>query len=230
MTALDYLGLIPVGLADYPGRVAATLFTAGCSLACPYCHNPELTKSIHPEDFLPRDAVMQFLTQRQGLLSGVVITGGEPTLHPGLGELIDDIASMGYKVKLDTAGVHPRALERCLSRHQVSFVALDFKTSPEKYDLVGGQTGTGHRVLQSLELLRRWKQQSSGEYEVRTVCAPGIVDRNTLTKIRDLLQPDEHWRLIRFRPGRCLDPAIEQRPPVSESLIREIKSDSRKTP
>ncbi|WP_052078902.1 anaerobic ribonucleoside-triphosphate reductase activating protein [Spirochaeta lutea] len=226
MSGLDFLGLLPLSLSDFPGRTAATIFTAGCPLACPYCHNPELTKALHPGSFLPRGRVMDFLASRAGLLEGVAITGGEPSLHAGLAGLCSDIAALGYPIKLDTAGILPQSLRRLLNHPGLAYVALDLKTAPALYSRVGGTPASGARVLESLKLLRAWKQANPRVvYEIRTVCAPGVVDEGVLTALRDLLLPEEPWTLTRFKPGGCLDPGIETLPRVEEELIRRFEAE-----
>jgi pyruvate formate lyase activating enzyme len=132
--ALSSLGLIKTSLIDFPGEVAAVLFTFGCNLRCPYCQNPALVTGPPPRDFISREEVRAFLKKRKDVLGGVCITGGEPLLHSDLGELIGEIKSLGLKVKLDTNGTIPERLREA----NVDYVAIDFKTSLEKYRLLTG--------------------------------------------------------------------------------------------
>lgn len=201
------------------------LYTAGCPLACPYCHNPELTQQKHPDSFLPRREVLDFLARRRGFLEGIVITGGEPCLHLGLGGLIQDLGKLGFAVKLDSSGVFPANLARLLSLDALDFVALDIKTAPDAYRRLGGSRGSGAQVLESLGLLRAWKAGNPGKgYQLRTVCAPGLVDRGILEEIQELLLPGEDWVLTRFRPGKCLDPSIEKLAPLEEEIILSFEA------
>ncbi|POR01029.1 hypothetical protein AU468_09185 [Alkalispirochaeta sphaeroplastigenens] len=183
---LERLGLQKTTLLDYPGRVAAVLFTQGCPLRCPYCHNPELLQGPPPDSFLPRGEIRAFLHRRRTVLEGVVITGGEPLLHQDLGDLVEEITSLGLAVKLDTSGAFPESLERILRDRPVDMVALDLKTRPERYHLVGGR---GDDLLRSLEVLRAW----GGRYLLRTTLAPQVVTPEDLDALAALVRPDETW-------------------------------------
>lgn len=227
--ALDKLGFIKTSLVDYPGKVAAVIFTAGCPLACPYCHNAELVPGPYPDSFLPADEVFHLLGQRAHLIEGVAVTGGEPLVHPGITGIFDRIAELDLPVKLDTCGaLGPGVLERAIAHPAVHFVALDFKTSPSHYGRLRGRQGSGERVLGSLEVLRGWKRSRHaaglpGDYEIRTVCAPGVVDEADLQELSELVGPDETWTLTRFNPAKVLDPAIRELPPVPEEVIRKYE-------
>lgn len=125
-------GLQKMTLLDFPGRVACTVFLGGCDFRCPYCHNFELVDGSAPA-IMEEGELYAFLEKRRGLLDGVAITGGEPTLRPDLPELMRHIRDMGYAVKLDTNGGHPDRLEKILSEGLADYVSLDIKNSPEKY-------------------------------------------------------------------------------------------------
>ena len=125
-------GLQKMTLLDFPSRVACTVFLGGCDFRCPYCHNFELVDGSAPA-IMEEGALYAFLEKRRGLLDGVAITGGEPTLRPDLPELMRHIRDMGYAVKLDTNGGHPDRLEKILSEHLADYVSMDIKNSPEKY-------------------------------------------------------------------------------------------------
>ncbi|HOL20202.1 MAG TPA: anaerobic ribonucleoside-triphosphate reductase activating protein, partial [Candidatus Hydrogenedens sp.] len=116
-------GIQPFSLSDYPGCVSAILFTQGCNFRCPFCHNPSL---VLPELFqspIPQEEIMQFLHLRMDKLDGVVITGGEPTIHSDLVVFIEQIKEMGYKVKLDTNGSNPQVVEELLQRNLIDYCA-----------------------------------------------------------------------------------------------------------
>ncbi|SIP87738.1 pyruvate formate lyase activating enzyme [Alkalispirochaeta americana] len=183
---LERLGIQKTTLLDYPGRVAAVLFTHGCPLRCPYCHNPELITGPEPDSFIPRGEIFEILERRKHLLQGVVITGGEPLLHQDLGDLVEEIASLGLAVKLDTSGAFPERLQEILGNHPIDLVALDLKTAPGQYHRVGG---SGEAILQSLEVLRSW----GGRYLLRTTLAPQVVTDQDLACLENLVLPGEEW-------------------------------------
>ena len=122
-------GLQKLTLLDFPGTVACTVFTVGCNLRCPFCHNPALVFNP-PEDMrISEDEFFAFLKKRQGILDGVAITGGEPLLHADIGEFIARIKSMGFKVKLDTNGTFPDRLEKILAEGNVDYIAMDLASA-----------------------------------------------------------------------------------------------------
>ena len=143
-------GLQKLTLLDFPGQVACTVFLQGCNFRCPFCHNPSLVLGT---EAITRESILSFLKQRQGLLDGVAITGGEPLLSAGLEDLLREIRSLGYKIKLDTNGSFPRRLEQLISDGLVDYVAMDIKNAPEKYDHTAGAAGFLPAVRESASLL-----------------------------------------------------------------------------
>ncbi len=212
--ALDALGLLKSTLVDYPGEVAATLFTNGCNLSCPYCHNPELVSGPAPYDFLTREQVMAYLLRRRGVLGGVCITGGEPTLHADLPELITEIHELGLKVKVDTNGTLPERIAEL----DADYFAMDVKVSPAHYDRVG-MTGAGDRLRRSMEIIRA----SGAEYEFRTTVVPGIVFDEDVDEICESLAPGDTYTLAQYRPLITLDPAFESIGPYPLATLEAMR-------
>ena len=130
-------GLQKTTLLDFPGHVAATIFTGGCNFRCPFCHNSDLLGNDAAAAFT-EDEVLKFLVKRRGILGGVAITGGEPTLQPDLREFILKIRELGYRVKLDTNGYRPDVLKSLCNDGLVDYVAMDIKTCKERYPVVAG--------------------------------------------------------------------------------------------
>ena len=130
-------GLQKLTLLDYPGRTACTVFLAGCDLRCPFCHNYELA-THEAQPVMDEEELIGFLGHRKGLLDGVVFTGGEPVLSPGLPSLMKRVKDMGFLAKLDTNGMHPDILEDIVSEGLADYVAMDIKNSPEKYAVTSG--------------------------------------------------------------------------------------------
>ena len=120
-------GLQKSSLSDFPGRISAIVFTRGCSFRCPYCHNPELVDPSRYAAEIPMDELNDFFLGRKGKLAGVVVTGGEPTMHQDLPAFLGGLKGMGYAVKLDTNGTNPRMLKRLMSEKLVDFIAMDIK-------------------------------------------------------------------------------------------------------
>ncbi len=162
---MNIKGLNKTTLLDYPGLVAATIFLGGCSFCCPFCHNRSLV--IHPEKIpdIPASEVYDFLRKRRGVLDGVCVTGGEPTLHPGLPELLYTIKCMGYRVKLDTNGYDPVCLDHLIKDELVDYVAMDIKNSLDKYARTAGFPDMDlARVRLSADIL----MEGLVDYEFRT--------------------------------------------------------------
>ncbi|MDO4876436.1 MAG: anaerobic ribonucleoside-triphosphate reductase activating protein [Oscillospiraceae bacterium] len=163
-------GIQKLTLLDYPGTVACTVFTLGCNMRCPFCHNALLVTKTEEAEVYPEEEFFAFLNKRRGILDGVCVTGGEPLLQSDAGEFIAKIKALGYKVKLDTNGSFPDRLEEILKSGNVDYIAMDIKNSPEKYAETVGIPGFDvSKIQRSIEIIR-----SSGiEYEFRTtVVAP----------------------------------------------------------
>ena len=158
-------GLQKLSMVDYPGKIAATVFTGGCNLRCPFCHNALLVTRLSESPRLEEADVLRFLKSRRGLLDGVVLTGGEPLLQPDAGDFLAQVKDMGFSVKLDTNGCYPQALARILASGSVNYVAMDIKNSPAKYADTAGIPGFD---LSPVEESIRLIMGSGVDYEFRT--------------------------------------------------------------
>ena len=162
-------GLQKMTLLDYPGKVACTVFLTGCNLRCPFCHNAGLVLPEQQTPGMTTEALLDFLADRRGKLDGVCITGGEPTIHKDLPQLIADIRKLGFSVKLDTNGTNPQMLASLLEAGLLDYVAMDIKNSPRRY----AETCGGVDVLKAVERSKDLLLQGTVDYEFRTtVCKP----------------------------------------------------------
>lgn len=187
-------GLNKVTLLDYPGHVACTVFTGGCDLRCPFCHNSQLV--LHP-NFSPIDEeeIFRLLRRRRGVLDGVAITGGEPLLQPDIGDFISRVRELGYAVKLDTNGTHPARLAALLRSGAVDHVAMDIKNSPEKYaETVGLEKFDMEPIYESVRLLMGGKT----DFEFRTTVVRELHSAEDFEKIGEWLKGDEKYFLQNF--------------------------------
>lgn len=158
-------GLNKTTLLDYPQHVAATLFTGGCNFRCPFCHNGGLVIDPDSQPQIPEEEIFAFLQKRKGILTGICITGGEPTLQPDLADFIRRIRSLGYLVKLDTNGYRPEVLSQLLTEKLLDYVAMDIKSSPEHYAQTAGLNQLDFSLIeQSASLVRN----AGIAYEFRT--------------------------------------------------------------
>lgn len=161
---MGIVGLQKMTLLDFPGKVACTVFLGGCNFRCPFCHNGQLLGRDAPP-VMDGDALLKFLEQRQGLLDGVCITGGEPTLSPELPQLLRRIKDLGYAVKLDTNGSRPEVLKALAEQALVDYVAMDVKNSPAQY---AATTGLSAPPLHQLEESLRFLMAGDLPFELRT--------------------------------------------------------------
>ena len=185
-------GLAKMTLLDFPGRVAATVFTAGCGMRCPFCHNASLVTHIGEE--LPVDELLSFLKKRQGLLDGVCITGGEPLLQPDTEELIRAIRAMGYAVKLDTNGMYPERLSSLIDGGLLDYVAMDIKNSQEKYAVTAGLSAMPEGITDSVRLLLRGEVP----YEFRTTVVDELHEPSDFAEIGAWIAGAERYFLQSF--------------------------------
>lgn len=167
------LGITKTTLLDYPGRVAASIFTGGCNFRCPYCHNKDIVLENKTLTLYDETEILSFLKRRKHLLSGVCITGGEPTLHNDLPDFIKRIRTLGYYVKLDTNGSNPDILETLLKNKLIDYCAMDIKNSPEKYELTIGLKADTFAVKSSVQMLL---SQQEIPYEFRTTVVSELHD------------------------------------------------------
>ncbi len=187
-------GLQKLTLLDYPGKVACTVFTYGCNFRCPFCHNASLVLPKSGEEYMSEDEFFAFLKKRQGILDGVVITGGEPTVSVGLDEFMKKIREHGYPVKLDTNGALPEKLRPLLQSGLPSYIAMDIKTLPEKYESVAGVFVEPKAILESISMIRG----SGIPYEFRTTVVKGLHTKEDIVAIAKMLGEGVNYFLQGF--------------------------------
>ena len=165
-------GFLPTSMLDWPGKICAVVFIGGCNFRCPYCHNPELVEAGDDADVLSWEDIRGYLEQRAGWIDGVSITGGEPTVHSDLHLLCERVRDLGMMVKLDTNGSRPGKLKELLAKEQVDFVAMDVKTSPQKYARVAGRRIDEKIIGESIDSILT----SGIDHEFRCTVVPGLVN------------------------------------------------------
>ena len=176
---MKILGLQKLTLLDYPGRVACTVFLGGCNFRCPYCHNSELLDGT-AEPLMDDTALLSFLETRRGILDGVCITGGEPTLQPQLPQLLRSIKAMGYPIKLDTNGYRPDVLKALVEEGLVDYVAMDVKNGPERY---AETVGLAQIDLERIEESLRYLIGGAVDYELRTTVVREFHDAESVARM-----------------------------------------------
>ena len=186
-------GLQKNSLIDFPGTVACVVFTSGCNFCCPYCHNPDLArgKPSHHAPVITEADVFDFLEKRKGMLDGVVITGGEPSLQMDLEGFCFKIKNMGYKIKLDTNGSNPGVLARLLRRQLLDFVAMDIKTSLDRYDGLVRGNFQADAIMESVKLI----MDTAPAHEFRTTCVRPFIDETIMADIGGMIKGASHYVL-----------------------------------
>lgn len=189
------------------------LFFPGCNLKCPYCHNPQIVH--HTADFVPLDEILTFLETRKNVLTGVVLTGGEPLLYDNVGEIIKGIHKLGLKVKLDTNGTFPEKLEKLTP----DYIAVDLKSSPLRYPLLGLKKSFDETIKRTIT----WLKNSGIDHEVRTTAAPLIFTEEDLKELIPLLTGVRNYYISNFRQGDILIPEYNNNTPYSEKELLKMQ-------
>lgn len=190
------LGFTKTTLLDYPGRIASTIFLGGCNFRCPFCHNgPLVTDAKGKPSYIIGD-VLSFLKKRRGILEGVCISGGEPTLHPDLPMLCREIKSLGYPVKLDTNGTNPGLLLKLAGEHLIDYVAMDIKSSPGRYPKLTGIAAPDMEcICQSVQ----WLLSDPLPYEFRTTVVQELHTEEDFSEISRWLAGARQYFLQAYR-------------------------------
>ncbi len=202
-------GFQPLTLSDYPGRIAAIVFTQGCNFRCPFCHNGSLLAQAEASTGLIDEAqVLDILKNRHKSLEAVVISGGEPTLQPDLATFIDRLKQDEFEVKLDTNGSQPEVLSKLLSRDLLDYVAIDIKAPFDKYNKLTGVPVSIEDIKQSIALLLNSKIPC----EFRTTYVPALLTEADLEEIRSYLPKNTKYTIQSFVASNALDETLREVP------------------
>ena len=214
-------GLQKVTLIDYPARIACTVFLTGCNFRCPWCYSRELVlaEEIKKQPKIPKKEFFEFLKSRKGLLDGVVICGGEPTLNQDLPDFTKEIKKLGYLVKLDTNGSNPKMLKKLIDNKLVDYVAMDVKLPKEKYPIIFKGKVKIKDIEESINILKKGKI----DYEFRTTVVPTVLEKEDIVKIAEWLKGAKKYYLQNFRPEKTIDPEFEKIKPYSEEYLLAIQ-------
>ncbi len=212
---MNIKGIHKTSLIDFPGRISSVFFTGGCNLRCGYCHNPELACNSGCLRSYSNDEALGFIKKRRGIIDGVTISGGEPTISGNRESFIGAVKEMSVAVKIDTNGLNPAVVARLADRGLVDYVAIDIKTSPKKYDFVVGRHVDFSRVAETVGIIKN----SGIEYELRTTCIPGYVTLEDFGSIGAALGRVKRYFLQQFVPDVTLDESFHDlRPYAVETL------------
>jgi pyruvate formate lyase activating enzyme len=209
-------GIQKTTLIDFPPNIACTIFTSGCDFRCPFCHNPELVEGT--EKTVPSEEFLAFLDSRKGLLDGVCITGGEPTIHgEKLVEIMESIKEKNLLVKLDTNGNHPEILDRVITQGLVDYFAMDLKSSKNNYSQAAGIEVNIERIEKSVDLIR----ESGVDHEFRTTVVPTLHGGQEIKEIIEWLTPSTII-FQKFRNQKVLNPELSDVLPYELAELRQL--------
>lgn len=224
-------GIQKLTLIDYPGFTACIVFLSGCNFRCPWCHSPELVIpeviSDHPE--ISEKEILSFLDKRKGLLDGVVVCGGEPTVNRDLPQLLKKIKDIGFKIKLDTNGSNPAMLGDLISRKLIDYIAMDIKApfsslkDTQKYTKIVGVKIKLKEIKDSIKIIK----VSGIDYEFRTTVIPSLHTKEDIKAIAKMISPAKKYFIQRFRPNKNINSYFHNLSPYSENfmddIVKEIK-------
>lgn len=189
-------GFNKLTLLDYPGRLACTIFLGHCNFRCPFCHNAGLVLEPGNEPVIPIEEILGTLKKRKGILDGVCITGGEPTVHKKLPEFIQQIKKMDYSVKLDTNGTNPQMVQDMVKAGLVDYVAMDIKNAPDKY---GETAGIAQVDLEAVNETVEFLKSGKVDYEFRTTVTRELHKKEDFLKIRKWLSGSRRYFLQAYK-------------------------------
>src|SRR3989339_525701 len=231
-------GLQKLTLIDYPGKVACTVFTVGCNFRCPFCHNPELVTQRRENDrkdakekegvvdfslrpMISEELFFNFLSERKGILDGVCVTGGEPTVHADLEIFLRKIKEMGFLVKLDTNGTNPEILKKLLDEKLLDYIAMDLKNNfKSNYAKTAGVEVNIEDIKKSVEIIRN----RGGDYEFRTTVVPGLHTKEDLLAIADEIKGAKKYYLQQFKhEQKMLNPDFREVTPYGKDFLEDIR-------
>jgi pyruvate formate lyase activating enzyme len=211
-------GFQGTSLLDFPGRLAALVFSGGCNLTCPYCHNPGLVLDPGQYPDYPVEDLLTDLRRRCGFIDGVVVSGGEPTLDPGLESFLRQLKDLDLQIKLDTNGLLPEVLRRLLEQQLVDYLAIDLKTSPKRYSELHGCYVDSTPLLETIDLAR-----SAGcDYEFRTTCVPRLVEAEDIRALGLSIKGARLWVLQQFVPQHSLDARLHDSVPHPTQTLQDF--------
>jgi pyruvate formate lyase activating enzyme len=224
-------GLQKTTLIDYPGKISCVVFLAGCNFRCPWCYSSELVLplKIVKQPRISEQEFFNFLNQRRGLLDGVVICGGEPTINKELPQFMEKIKHLGYSIKLDTNGSNPKALKELVSSGLIDYVAMDIKSSPNNpaYRNLMTEGITLDHIKESVEFLKTHSinsgQAGKLDFEFRTTVVNSIHQKEEFVEIAEWIGgKDIKYYLQNFRAEKTIDPEFEKVKPFKDDFLQSI--------
>ncbi|MGR3295417.1 MAG: anaerobic ribonucleoside-triphosphate reductase activating protein [Candidatus Bathyanammoxibius sp.] len=214
-------GFIESSLIEWEGMISSVIFLSGCNLRCPYCHAPHLVNPSEDMETIPLESVMSYLKKNRRWIDGVVVSGGEPTIHSGLKELLRQLKDLGLKVKLDTNGTNPKLIEEFVEEGLLHCIAMDVKAplKEKNYREVAGVPCNVQDIERSIKTIIN----SGLEHEFRTTVCPSYLGEDEVKGIARTLQGAQKYVLQSFRPTVCLDPDMTKETPYPIETLKQFR-------
>lgn len=217
---IKFYGLQKITLLDYPGKMAATVFTGGCNFRCPFCHNRSLVFLNENDSEISMNDIMDYLKKRNKVLDGLCITGGEPLLHKGIKEFIKEVRKLGLSIKLDTNGSNFETLKELIDEKLVDYVAMDIKNCPSKYNLSIGQENFD---LSDIEKSKNYLLENHVDYEFRTTVVKEFHETKDFVELGKWIKGAKHYYLQNFEDhGSCIVSGLNE---VGLEALKEMKKE-----
>lgn len=223
---MKIVGFIKTSFMDWDGKISSVIFLPGCTFRCPFCHNSEVVLSPDKLEEFSWESIKEYLVENKDFLDGVCITGGEPTLTPELPQLCKEIKEIGLKVKLDSNGTNPKILKQLIDEKLIDFIAMDIKTSFDKYPAACGMNDKKliDAVKQSVQII-----MSSGiDYEFRTTVVPTLHTIEGMQKISEQIKGAKKYVIQNFLQEKTLSPELQKQKPFSREEINKFVEAAKK--
>jgi len=211
-------GLQKLSLIEYPGKISAIVFLGNCNFRCHFCYNTDLVKNYDKLPDIPEKNILEFLSTRKGLLDGLAITGGEPTLHKDLPDFIKKVKDLGFLVMLETNGSNPKMLKELIDKKLVDYIAMDIKAPLEKYDEVTGVKVNKKKIQESIDIIHN----SGIDYEFRSTVIPKHFKKEDALAIGKWLKGSKRFVLQQFRSDKTLDENYKKMEAYSPEKMKEF--------
>lgn len=211
-------GFRKLSLIEYPGKLSAVIWVGGCNFRCPFCYNKDIVLNYKKTPTVPEKEVINFMFRRKGLLDGLAITGGEPTLQKDLPEFAEKVKATGSLVMIETNGSNPKMIKELIDKGLVDYIAMDIKAPLDEYEKAAGVKVNEKDIKRTIDIIR----ESGVEYEFRTTVVPKLFDRRGALKIGKWLKGSKRYCIQQFKSEKTLDKAFEKIRPYSPDKLKEF--------
>ena len=219
---MDFRGLVKFTLVDYPGKIGCIVFSGGCNLRCPFCHNPCLVFDPASQPRVTEKEFFHFLERRKGLLEGVVFSGGEPLLHPDAPEVVAKVREMGYAAKIDTNGTLPERVKALLEKSGADAFGIDCKAPAGRYAAL--TSSADPEVAKKVYASIRLAQESGAELDIRTTVHRALLDEKALETMFDEIRAAgvTMWTLQQYNPVEVIDDELSKKETYTDAELVRI--------